>query len=120
MLYNEFAFGHGATLGYILAHEEVMREHEHGMRFSLDPKLNRELADLVKSNIMDAALTLAGLNLRWSKMVKCVTTFKAARMVLNDGMAKVEELHHHGALGETEKEKLMVLMKEQARCSSHT
>ena len=64
---------------------------------------------------MDAALTLAGMNLRWSKMVKCVTTFKAARMVLNDGMAKVEELHHHGALGETEKEKLMVLMKEQVR-----
>ena len=30
-------------------------------------------------------------------------------------VTQVEELHHHGALGETEKEKLMVLMKEQVR-----
>ena len=64
------------------------------MRLSLDAKLDTSLIQIVKDNIHDAALQLAYMNLYDLKMVQCVNTFQAARIVLNEGAHKVLAVTH--------------------------
>ena len=59
---------------------------------------------------------LAVLRLDWPSLCTALNTFRAARLVLHAGKELVAELGHHGALHETETERLLDLIA-QARTS---
>ena len=110
MTFHEFERGYDATVGYLLAHEEVLASYDHGHHFSLDRSLDQQFKSAVKDNIKDAAKALAVLKLNWPKMCTALNTLKAARLVLNSGQDLVSELGHHGVLHETETERLLDLI----------
>ena len=112
LLFREFERGYDATVGYLLAHEEVLASHDHGHTFSLDRSLDLQFKKAVKVNINDAIKNLALLRLDWPKLCTALNTFKAARLVLNGGQSLVSELGHHGVLHETETERLLDAIAE--------
>lgn len=107
LTFREFERGYDVTLGYLLAHEEVLASHDHGHAFSLDKALDRRFKDAVQANIDEALKQIATLRLSWPKLCTALNTTKAARLVLNAGESLVGELGHHGVLHETESGRLL-------------
>lgn len=113
LLFKEFERGYDAVVGFMLVHEELLEEHEHGTPFSQDTKIDATFKEAVEANVDEARKALATLRLDWPQMCTAIHTFKAARMVLNAAKAKVNSIKHHGGLVDTESERFLDLLDQQ-------
>ena len=114
MLIRDFDRGYDLAVGYLLVHDEILEEHEHGTKFSFSPEVDAKVRELVEANISAAAKVLAELRVDFPKISACINTIKAARMVLNAGKAKVDSIKHHGGLADTEAARLTALIDTKA------
>ena len=96
-----------ATVGYLLAHEEILNSRNRGHKFCLDVELDARFKQIVQANMAAAQSNLNKLKASWPKLCTALNTFKGARLALNKGKHLVEELSKYGALHETETERLL-------------
>ena len=110
LLFDSFYFGYDVTVAYLHAHEEIMEERSHGAALSLDPEVDAQVELMLEANIRSATLALAHMKLDWPQMCLAISTFKAARVLLNACKARVIQIRHHGGLAESEAERLLALI----------
>ncbi len=92
MLFQEFERGYDAVVGYMLVHEELLEEHEHGTVFSQDREIDHAFQREVQGNVLQARKAIAGMRVDWPQMCTAINTFKAARCVLNASKSKARRL----------------------------
>ena len=102
-LFQEYGRGYDLTTAYLIGFQGVLESHEHGhYYFSLDQQIDAEFKKIVMQNIKEATEVLAKLQVQWPKMCIALSTFRAARELLNDGGELIEHLKHYGGLAENE------------------
>jgi len=111
--FSKFEREYDMCIGYLLAHERVLEEHDTGTRFSSDHGVDQRLLSSISASIGDVTRRLALMRLTHPGACAAAATLKAARMVLNKGEELIRSMAQGGCLDEEEAERLTNLIRSQ-------